>query len=264
MTALPAGLAAPCEGCGSGVSSLPFTMAFQPIIDVGTREIYAYEALVRGPSGEGAASVLSRVDDENKYRFDQDCRIRAIRLAGRLGLSATGARLSINFLPNAVYDPEACIRATLGAARRAAVPLDRLVFEVSETERVVSTPHLARIFSTYQSLGFKVALDDFGAGHSGLSLLRSLRPDIIKLDMALIRDIDSCSAARAIVEGLAAICGKLGIEVVAEGVETPGESATLAELGVLRQQGYWFARPAFENLPRLSAIDAIAQIERGR
>lgn len=213
--------------------------------------------------GGGAASVLSRVDDENKYRFDQDCRIRAIRLAGKLGLSATSARLSINFLPNAVYDPVACIRATLSAARRAAVPLDRLVFEVSETERVVSTPHFARIFSTYQSLGFKVALDDFGAGHSGLSLLRSLRPDIVKLDMALVRDVDTCAAARAIVEGLAAICGKIGIEVVAEGVEKQGEFATLARLGVLRQQGYWFARPAFEKLASLGEIGALAEIDRG-
>ena len=93
-------------------------MAFQPIVDLHTRQPYAYEALVRGPNGEGALSVLSQINDANRYRFDQACRVKAIELASRLGLhKLPDCKLSINFMPNAVYRAETCIRATLEASR---------------------------------------------------------------------------------------------------------------------------------------------------
>lgn len=91
-----------------------FTMAFQPIVDCSQRTIFGYEALVRGINNEPAQSVIARVNDDNRYRFDQLCRIKAIALAARLDMRGM---LSINFLPNAVYRPERCIRTTLQAAR---------------------------------------------------------------------------------------------------------------------------------------------------
>ncbi len=99
-----------CRGCLDPEAIFPFTMAFQPIVDVQHQRIDAYEALVRGPNGEGAGYVLSKVNDRNRYAFDQACRTKAIDLAARLGITC---RLNINFLPNAVYEPKACIRATL-------------------------------------------------------------------------------------------------------------------------------------------------------
>jgi EAL domain-containing protein (putative c-di-GMP-specific phosphodiesterase class I) len=92
-----------------------FTMAFQPIVHA-NGFVWGYEALVRGPTGEGAATVLSQVTDENRYRFDQDCRVKAISLAAQLFPKGGSERLSINFMPNAVYEPSACIQATLEAA----------------------------------------------------------------------------------------------------------------------------------------------------
>ena len=94
-----------CQGCrnGSGVA-LPFSMAFQPIVDVVSGTTFAHEALVRGPGGEGAYTVLSAVDATNRYAFDQQCRVKAIESAAKLGLSDKGAYLSINFIPSAVYD----------------------------------------------------------------------------------------------------------------------------------------------------------------
>jgi len=89
-----------CEGCRNGEDfPVPFSMAFQPIVDVIDRRIYSYEALVRGPDDQSAASVLARVTPENRYTFDQACRVKAIEQAAALGLTR---RLSINFLPNAV------------------------------------------------------------------------------------------------------------------------------------------------------------------
>ena len=100
-----------CEG------ELPFdiTMAFQPIVDLRQRRVHAYEALVRGPEGEPAGQVQEQVTEELLYRFDQACRVKAIEQASALGMQEP---LSINFLPNAVYEPEACIQATLEVSRR--------------------------------------------------------------------------------------------------------------------------------------------------
>ncbi len=89
-----------CNGCRDGAAfELPFSMAFQPIVDIRTGKIFAHEALVRGPNGEGAVSVLSQVQAHNRYAFDQQCRVKAIELAAQLYDPNGGVRLSINFMP---------------------------------------------------------------------------------------------------------------------------------------------------------------------
>jgi len=220
-------------------------MAFQPVIDLEARRIHAYEALVRGPHGESAASILSQVTPANRYAFDQACRVRAIELAGRLGLDR---RLNINFMPNAVSEPAACIRATLAAAGRVGFPLDRITFEITEDERIDDHEHLTRIIEEYRGRGFAVALDDFGAGACGLNLLANVRPDIVKIDIGLVRDCDQDSTRRVILRAMLGVCRELGIGVVAEGVERPEELAVLRAAGLRYVQGFLFARPAFEAL----------------
>lgn len=246
-----------CHECRDGAGlDFVFTMAFQPIVNVTTRTIHAYEALVRGSANEGAASILARVNNENRYRFDQACRVKAIELASRLGLAQQpDCLLHINFLPNAVYRAETCIRATLQAAAEFNFPANRLVFEVTEGERVRDEAHLQSIFTEYRRQGFSTAIDDFGAGYAGLNLLANFQPDIIKLDMALTRDIDSNPARRAIVSGVLLTCRELNIQVIAEGVETAAELSVLRDLGIELVQGYLFARPAFEQLQTIQWDD---------
>lgn len=240
----------PCAGCRDGAGlDFDFSMAFQPIVDVVTGMPYAYEALVRGPGGEGALSVLSRVSAANRYAFDQQCRVKAIETAARAGLLDTGARLSINFLPNAVYSPAACIQLTLRTARAVNFPTDRLIFEFTENEEMVDPAHVANIIASYQKMGFGTALDDFGAGHAGLNLLARFQPDIIKLDMELVRGLDASLPRRMIVEAVVRMCEALGVTVIAEGIETVGEVEALRAIGVRYIQGFYFARPAFEALP---------------
>ncbi|WP_046079482.1 EAL domain-containing protein [Halomonas sp. HG01] len=222
-----------------------FAMAFQPIIDVGRREIHAYEALVRGPDGESAHSVLRQVDDRLMYRFDQACRVKAIEQASRLGMSVP---LSINFLPNAVYEPAACLSATLEVSRRVGWPLERLIFEIVETERVVDRDHLAEIIKAYRQAGFRVALDDFGTGHANLDVLTELYPDKLKIDRQLIQGCHRDPRRQAMVRALAAMAGPLGVTLIAEGVETAEEARWLFETGIPLQQGYYFARPALDAL----------------
>lgn len=241
-------------GCGDcrapGLLGFDFTMAFQPIVDIDTGLPYAYEALVRGTGGEGAGWVLAQVTDANRYRFDQACRVKAIELAADLGLHRLpDCKLSINFLPNAVYRPETCIRATLEASQRFAFPADRLMFEVTEGERVGDTQHLKNIFAEYRRQGFTTAIDDFGSGYSGLNLLATFQPQVLKLDMELTRNIDADPIRQAIVSGVLLVAERLAITIIAEGIETQAECDMLRSMGVRYFQGYLFARPAVEALP---------------
>ena len=231
-------------------------MAFQPIIDARRGKVWGYEALVRGLSGEGAASIMAQVGEEQRYRFDQACRVKAIELAARLFPAGQGIKLSINFLPNAVYEPAACLRATLAAARKSAFPRADIMFEFTENEAVRDTAHLRSIIDEYRKQGFITAIDDFGAGHAGLGLLADFQPDLIKLDMHMIRGIDTSRARQSIMAGVLHIARDLDIAVLAEGVETEAEFTTLKAAGVDLFQGYWFARPAFEALPAVPAFDA--------
>ena len=242
-----------CEACRDGsVQPLPISMAFQPIVDVEAGRVFAYEALVRGENGEPAGWVLDQVQSETLYAFDQLCRVKAIEQASRLKLADTGARLSINFFPGAVYSAEACLRLTLSTADALGFPKDRLIFEITENERVRDRKHIQSIVAAYRKHGFLMALDDFGAGYSGFNLLADLSADLVKLDMDLVRNIDTRPAARSIVRSLQLLCWELGLQLIAEGVETVEEYRTLRECGVSLIQGYLLARPAFEALPEFT------------
>ena len=247
-----------CQGCRDGRAfPLPFSMAFQPIVELSSGRVFAYEALVRGLQGQGALHVLGQVDDTNRYAFDQACRVQAIRLAANLGVAERGALLSINFLPNAVYEPKACIRATLAATSATGFPARNIVFEFTENEQI-DDDHLQRIITSYRAMGFKTAIDDFGAGFSGLTRLAKFQPDIVKLDMELVRGIDADRVRRALVRSVVGACEELQIIVLAEGIETAAESRALCDLGVDLQQGYHFARPGFETLPEPAPAAAAA------
>lgn len=237
-----------CNRCDSPVP-FAFTMAFQPIVNVSQRQVIYYEALVRGPNGESAFSILEQVTDELMYRFDQACRIKAIELASELGMQE---RLSINFLPNAVYEPQACIQATLETARRVGWPTERLNFEIIETERVKDRIHMRTIIESYREMGFTTSLDDFGNGYANLDLLTDLRPDTLKIDRDLVMGCDSDKRRQAILRSLVALAETLGTKLIAEGVETREESRCLLTLGIPMQQGYYFSHP---NLEALAEID---------
>ena len=240
-----------CVQCKNSAGLMfEFDHAFQPIVDVNMRSIFAHEALVRGPEGQGALSVLSRVDDSNRYAFDQACRVSAIRSAAQLAMPGM---LSINFMPNAVYRPEACIQTTLTAAREFGFPIERIIFETTENEKVIDKKFLIEIHTEYKRFGFRTAIDDFGAGYAGLDLLADFQPDIIKIDMELVRGIDANRPRQVIVNSVLDMCTLLDIEVIAEGIETYDEYRCLADLGIAYMQGFYFSKPQFRGLGDISA-----------
>lgn len=239
-------------GCKKCLETPPldfeFSMAFQPIVDTRTRKVFAHEALVRGTNGEPAGTIFEKVNKENSYRFDQSCRVKAVELASRLGLEGY---LSINFMPNAVYNPELCIRTTLLAAETFGFPADRLLFEVTESERVENVGHLKSIITHYKKCGFLTAIDDFGAGFAGLNLLAELHTDIVKLDMALVRNVHKDKVKASIIRGVVHTCHDLDIRVIGEGVETREEYAFLDAMGIHLIQGFYFSKPIFEGVGQI-------------
>jgi EAL domain-containing protein (putative c-di-GMP-specific phosphodiesterase class I) len=232
-----------CAQCTAGGGlDFDFSMALQPIINTKTRRVFAQEALARGLNGEPASHVFANVNDDNIYGFDQACRVKAIQLAAELGVDT---HVSINFMPNAVYKPELCIRTTIETAQAHQFPITQIIFEFTENEEIKDPTHLIEIIRYYKQRGFLTALDDFGAGYAGLNLLAEVQTDLIKLDMALIRNIDKDKRRQVIVKSVLAMCRELSIQVIAEGVETVGEFAALQDQGVELFQGYYFAKPAF-------------------
>jgi len=236
-----------CEECACGAGlDFSFTFAFQPIVDSNTQTVYAYEALVRGLNGESAWSVLSQLNEKNRYSFDQVCRVKAVKLAAKLKMQSL---LSINFLPNAVYEAETCIRTTLAAAKTYNFDTTKIIFEFIEDEAFKSLGHLVDIINAYKKMGFQTALDDFGAGYSRYDLLIASPTDILKLDMALIRDIHRIPNKQAVLTGILTMMNQLGGRILAEGVETEEEYFWLRSQGISLFQGYLFAKPGFETLP---------------
>lgn len=235
-----------CGKCGDGPPGIGFDFAFQPIVSVKDQKVFAHEALARGPQGQPADLVLSQVTWDNRHRFDQECRSRAIEQATALNMRES---LSINFIPNAVANPRVCIQRTLRSAAECGFELSRLIFEVTESEKLENAETLVKIFREYRKLGIRTAIDDFGAGYAGLNLLARFQPDIVKIDIDLIRDVDSDKTKQIIIENIVRLCEKLGVVPLAEGVETFDERDFLADIGIDLMQGFLFARPAFKAIP---------------
>lgn len=243
-----------CTKCRPGTElGVEFSFAFQPIVNIVTGKVFAYEALVRGRDGANAASVMSQLTDANRYQFDQAARSSAIATATEL-FGETDALLSLNVIPNAVYDPERCLRSTLQAANAHGFPLERLMFEFTEHERVTDVAHLRRIAHHYASCGFTTAIDDFGAGFAGLSFLAEFVPDIVKIDRHLLTGVESDRVRQSIVDAVCGVARDLDVVIIAEGIETAETLAYLAGLGIELFQGYYVARPEFQRLPPVHPV----------
>jgi EAL domain-containing protein (putative c-di-GMP-specific phosphodiesterase class I) len=214
-------------------------MAFQPIVNLKRHEIVGYEALVRahhptlGAPGPllGAAERLGRVGElGQRIRRHVVDAVRAAPVETLIFMNLHAADLN----DDALYSKSSplCACAT------------RVVLEVTERSSLDRVNDVKSRAQTLRNLGYKLAIDDLGAGYAGLSSFSQLEPDIAKLDMSLVRDIDNSPQKQSIVRSMLDVCTKeLGVTVICEGVETPAERDTLDRLGSDTQQGYLFGRP---------------------
>lgn len=218
---------------------------FQPIVSLRDSNVYGYECLTRGIARDGSVIPPGPLFSQAGaigllFNLDRVVRENALRAAQS---SRVPGFVFINFLPNAIYDPEFCLRTTMAVADETGLAHDRVVFEIVESEKFEDVAHLKRILRYYQERGVRTALDDVGSGYASLNTLAALKPDIMKLDMQLIRNIDTDTFKQSIFSGLERIARDNGILLLAEGVEREEELAFLAAHRVDLVQGYFFRRP---------------------
>ena len=222
------------------------SFAFQPIVSIAAGSIVSFEALVRGTDNSPAWKVFEQVADKDKYRFDEILRPKAISLAARLGITCS---LNLNLLPRSLEVSKTVISSTLEMAEQSGIPIDKIIIEITESEIIDNVSWFIDAINAHRSSGVNFAIDDFGAGYSGLNLLAEFQPDSIKIDMSLLRNIHIHGPRQAIVRGIVRTCQDLGIDIIAEGIETNEEFQWCREEGIDLYQGYFFGRPGFEQLP---------------
>jgi len=228
-----------------------FTSLLQPMFTARGGKMAATEALFRGLDEHGgmiAPGFMFDLARRARMMFQTDLAARrsAVNTAAAAGLQ--DLKLFINFNPSSIYDPAYCLRTTISAVRELGYQPANIVFEVTESDRVTNLDHLKGILTFYRRSGFKIALDDVGAGYSGLNLLRDLRPDYLKVDMHLVRDIDTDAFRQSIVNHIIGIARENSIQVIAEGIETEAEKAHLVGAGVDLLQGFLLAKPIKADL----------------
>lgn len=213
-------------------------MAYQPIVHAASGAVFGYEALMRTdePRLPHPGAVL---DAAERLGREKDIE-RAVRDKAPLAMAQApeGALLFINLLPGSLQDDR------LGTEVELLTSMSRrVVLEITERASLRRIPEVERKIARLRELGFRIAVDDLGAGYAGLSSFAALQPDIVKLDMSLIRDIDSSKLKSKLVGSMVNACHELGVTVVAEGIETPAERDTCVALGCDLLQGYLLARP---------------------
>ena len=213
-------------------------MAYQPIVRAnGT--LYGHEALLRSrePKLPHPGAVLDAAEKLDRLS-DLGRRVRTLA-AAPVASQADSGMLFVNLHPCDLEDPE--LTSPDSALARIA---DRVVLEVTERASLASIQDLRQRVVTLRQTGYRIAIDDLGAGYAGLTSFALLEPEIVKIDMTLVRDVDRQPMKQRLVRSITSLCAEMGIEVVGEGVETEAERDTLVELGCDLLQGYYLARPA--------------------
>jgi EAL domain-containing protein (putative c-di-GMP-specific phosphodiesterase class I) len=213
-------------------------MAYQPIVRLSRREVFAFEALVRPVHPAlphpgaliGAAERLGHLHLLGRRLRDMVAEnVAAAPQAGQVFVNIHGYDLE----DDALLHPDAPLSRIAS----------RVVLEITERASVGEVKDLSERIARLRTMGFRIAIDDLGAGYAGLTSFAQLRPDIVKIDMSLIRDVDKEPTKERLVRSLAQLCREMGIDAVCEGVETAAELETLVRVGCDLFQGYYFARP---------------------
>lgn len=225
---------------------------FQPIIDLKKRAILGYESLTRGPEGSALHKPLALFEAATHYGLESEleivCRKNSIRAFAQLGLDA---KLFLNISPEALTNPGFKKGKTLRYLEEFGISPERVVIEVTEQHKTRGYRMLAEALAHYRSMGFTVALDDLGAGYSGLRLWTEVLPDYIKIDKHFIRQLHNDRIKSSFVASLFRMASASHCQVIAEGVEQEEELEVLQKIGITYVQGYYFARPEAQPLRTL-------------
>jgi EAL domain-containing protein (putative c-di-GMP-specific phosphodiesterase class I) len=228
-----------------------FTSVLQKIVHTSEpSRVFAREALLRGIGRDDSIIHPTFLFDAARGCGMLDRLEIAARKAAvhRMVVDEIPENLFINVTPSAIEDPMASLEETIAFIDEARVPHGRIVFEIVESDKATDLGLMQRLLASHREAGFRVALDDVGAGYSGLNLLHQLRPDFIKLDMELIHGVTSDPYKALITKKILEIATELGISSIAEGVESDDEFNWVRENGATYAQGYAISRPTTPTL----------------
>ncbi len=218
--------------------------AFQPIVAIEDRKILGYEALTRGGdvANPQMADALFALAQEHGLLVELDrlCRRKALLASRRLPQEA---KVFINTLPATIRDPEFQGKHLIKFLEQARVAPQRIVIEITEKLVIENYSLFQDAMSYFTELGMSLAVDDVGAGYSGLETIARLTPAYLKIDMALVRDVHASTVNQQMVGAIISLGHGIGAKVIAEGIQSEDEFRTLAALGVDYGQGYLIGRP---------------------
>ncbi|WP_312971676.1 diguanylate phosphodiesterase [Atlantibacter sp.] len=226
------------------------SFAFQPIIDPLAQEVVSLEALLRTPDGDSPQAWFAGLEGDDVYEADLKSKTVAFAMAAALNLGKQS--LSVNLLPmTLVKIPNAVAFLVEEIQKNGLVP-DQIIVEFTEQEIISRLEEFTGAIRQLKAAGIRVAIDHFGAGFAGLSLLARFQPDRIKINRELIEDVHKSGPRQAIILGIIKSCTSLEISVCAVGVEKPEEWMWLESAGIALFQGHLFARPAFASIPAVA------------
>jgi len=238
---------------------------FQPIISLHNSQIYGYEALTRGPANTSFENPEALFDYALKngqlWELEHICRANALKYAYHL--RAEG-KLFLNVNPNIMNDPKFKQGFTKDFLSIFQMDSDSIVFEITEREAINNLKDFINTIDHYKKQFYQIAIDDVGAGYSGLNVITDVRPHFIKLDMKLIRDINKDRTKQLLVRSLSEFANYSQIHIIAEGIETREELVTLIDIGVHFGQGYFIQRPQSNLYPIREEVMRLIETENSR
>ncbi len=231
-----------------------------PIFDLQDMSVVGYEALSRGP----VDSEFERPDKLFKVAYDADLVLKLERLCRKKAIEAAasipdGRLLFINIEPEAVADPELREIMTTTLLAQSTITPDRIVLEITERSAIADFVSFRSTLEYVRALGFKIAVDDAGAGYGSLQCLAEVHPEWLKVDLSLVRDCDTDDVRASLIASLVTFADRMGVNLIAEGIETTEELATLREIGVRYAQGFLFTVPV-EPFPADSDFEGLKDL----
>jgi EAL domain-containing protein (putative c-di-GMP-specific phosphodiesterase class I)/GGDEF domain-containing protein len=218
---------------------------FQPVVDLRDNSVLGWEALSRGPSGTDQHAPLNMFEAAAQanlvFELDRHCRHTALASARNLPKEA---KLFVNMFPSSMYDPDFQGQALIEMLEKQGLGPGKIVLEISEKYAIENYTHFVDALKNFTDMGFEVAVDDIGAGYSGLEKIAHLNPRYLKLDMQLVKDIDVSYIRREMTRAVKAFATKADSQVIAEGIERDGELEVVQEMGIEYGQGWLLGRPS--------------------
>ncbi len=217
---------------------------YEPIVEVDSRVVFAYESLVRGPEDsefKSPAALFGAAEDHDMV-FELDCLCRSSGLRGAIDFPE-GTKLFLNILPTAFHDPNFRADRLIRTLEQCQLSPADVVFEISEQESIENFSEFKEARDYYRSLGFQFALDDTGSGYAGLEALLEISPEFIKMDRAFVTGVDEDPARQDLLAALLTLAEKMGAKVIGEGLDRIEELEMLGKLGIHFGQGWLFGHP---------------------